>query len=245
MFGMDKKVIRLIDAREVIKKENGEIVLREIGFDMGIGYVHGGYTSIKIKYDHPMFFSSVDSGACLFEHNYFLGEVQVGWIPRQTNQRPKHYRKNMSDYEKIRDKYVNSFELLLPERYCRESLFEKALENRSKISEWIRLWYNYTDIEYCRMNRLPINPEADSQKIEMQADRIWEELSKEGLTEGNALINPQYLFVIPSKSVKRSCYNKANNFGVKWITPNACVADNRKDFISLIKACYREEETFK
>lgn len=235
MFGMDKKVIRLIDAREVIKKDNGEIILQEIGFDMGIGYVQGGNTSIKIKYDHPMFFSSVDSGACSFDRNYFLGEIQIGWNPR----------KNMTDHEMANENFVNSFVVLLPERCCRQSLFEKALKKRKKIMEWIKLWHDYAEIEYCRVNRLPIQPKEDGQQIKMKADKIWEELSEEGLTEGNALINPQYLFVIPSKSVNTSCYNKASSFGVKWITPNACVADNRTDFITLIKACYREEETFK
>lgn len=234
MSFMEKKVIRVTDAREVIFDKG--VALQKIGFDMGIGYLNCGYPKVEINYEHPHFFSSIDSGMCLFEQNYFLGNVQVRWQPSSSERK----RRELTDWEKKNQ--VERFTLLLPEERVREEIFNKAVEQKEKIREWMRLWYRHSELEYCRICRIGNISKEEIADIERKANEIWKELEEKKLTKGNCLLNPQYLLIFPQ--VKDSWIEKAHEFGVEWITPNVCVMDNKEDFDRLYLNCVYEGRNF-
>lgn len=249
---MKERIIRVINARQATIQNDGKMVLEEIGFDAGEGFVYKGVSNVKIKYDGPKYFSVADSGACLFSCNYFLGEITVQWTPKLTNQFLKAKKLNPyydpykfanTDEAKIKQQLMEGFTIQLPENYGYYDLFCKAVENRESIDQWIKLWYTTERISYGQtFFGFKHCIDENLEELNQQKDKLWEELTKKGLVrEENTLISPQYLFIITGP-VKRACYNHARRYAVEWITPNACLTDKEENFFALIKKCYGIKE---
>lgn len=235
MENLDRKVNRVINAQTVKLLENGEMKFSCIGFDADEGHIEKGVTSVRIWHDQPNFYSSADSGFRLVGKNYFIGEAKVNWIPKYALRKPEFKGTNE---EELVDGYV----ILLPDTEC-EKLYQKAIQAKREIRGWIDLWYLSKSQHYDFMFRW--GKKAKVVELENRVEEDWKKLEEKGLVINNVLYNPQFLYIISTdEKIKEKCFKKAKEFGLTWITPNACVADNEDNFKNLIKSYYEWRKRF-
>lgn len=227
-----KTVDRIIDAKVVTLLGNGEMEFSSIGFDADKGYIEKGVTSVRIWHSQPHFYSSIDCMGGLMEQNYFMGEAKINWLPKYGSHFPVNRWYNQGKIE-ISDSYV----ILFSENENKE-LFQKAIQAKKEIRNWIDQWYQSESMHYDYVVFRRVSREK-TEELRNKVEEGWKTLREKGLVLNDTLYNPQFLYIIlTDEDIKKKCFKDAKRFGVTWITPNACVADDEEEFKNLIKSCY-------
>lgn len=235
-----KEIKRLIKV-QVVRKSEGSINFYPIGFKLGAADV-SGCTAIEFKNDTPLSMLSFDrfniiDNVINILTDCLLGDPIVKW----------KYNSNPGK---------NTFELYLPDDRVKSAMFDRAIENSEEIQFWIKLWYKLYDIknDIAFLSMMGTNSDDNqmelkylktrSNEIELQLSELWDKFDRMGLTiDRNTLVNPMYLFVIPTEKLKNAVY-ECKNSGVDWLTPNVCMTRSKEAILNLINTYYREDETF-
>ncbi len=229
-----KEVKRLIKV-QVVRKSEGSINFYPIGFKLGVADV-SGCTAIEFKNDTPL--STINkSGLINILNDCLIGDPLVKW----------EYNSNSNK---------STFKLYLPDYQTDTVIFDRAIENIEFIDLWIKKWYalyNFKkELYMLTLEEAPTHEQEMALKnlreryveLEIQVNRFWDKLDRMGLTiDINTLVNPMYLFIIPTEKLKNAVY-ECKSSGVDWLTPNVCMARSKEAILNLINTYYREDETF-